>query len=298
MSLSGSIIGSNKMNAEEKTLEVTMKQEVLSLISGISYAVVPSWYDASLKDLKLDLIVPKHRNGHKPCPVIIWLCGGAYMVCDRTVWLPELIRFAREGYAVASVEYRCTNEVTFPQPLIDVKAAIRFLRAHAQEFCLDPDRFYVMGESAGGTMATLVGTTGGMKDFEQGSYLEYDSRVQGIVDFYGPTDFKITERTAAASDDIPDWCMKAFLGTSTYSENLVRASAISYVSEQTPPCLILHGLADQVVDPAHSKAFFKALKSHNVYTECYFLEDAIHGDDLFYQDEMIERILTFLRKIA
>lgn len=286
------------MNTDIKILHTDPKQEVLSLITGISYAVVPWWYNAALRDLKLDLILPKHRENHPPCPLIIWLCGGAYMVCDRSVWLPELVRFARAGYAVASVEYRCTNEVTFPEPLIDVKAAIRFLRSHAQEFCLDPDHFYVMGESAGGTMAALTGTTGGLREFDRGDYLDCSSSVQGIIDFYGPTDFKITERTAVPAENIPDWCMKAFLGSgSSYQENLVKASAVHYVSDRTPPAMILHGLSDQVVDPEHSKAFFEALKKHNVYAECWFLEGAAHGDDLFYQDEIIEKVLAFLQKI-
>ena len=297
----GTVPDLEEVNMEpiNETIQVKKSKEVLSFITGVTYSNVPSWYGYTARDLKLDLILPKRKEDHAPCPVIVWLCGGAFMVCDRTVWLPELVRFARAGYAVASVEYRCSNEVTFPEPLIDIKTAIRFLKAHAEEYCLDAGRFYVMGESAGGTMAALVGTTGGMEEYERGDYPDYDSSVQGIVDFYGPTDFDITERTTIEStDNIPDWSMKAFLGCASYQENREKASAVHYVSAKTPPCMILHGLNDKVVNPEHSRTFYETLIRHDVYAECWFLEDAVHGDDLFFQDEMVGRILQFLQKIA
>ena len=113
----------------QKQLHVERKREVLSLITNVTFASVPCWYGASRRDLKMDLIVPKNRTNHPACPAIVWICGGAYRVVNRSVWLPEMMRFARAGYVVASIEYRTSNEAIFPAQLIDVKAAVRFLRA-------------------------------------------------------------------------------------------------------------------------------------------------------------------------
>ena len=281
----------------EKLL-IPKKQEVLSLITDITYANVPSWYGATRRDLRMDLIVPKNREEHRPCPCIIWICGGAFMVNDKSVWMPEMVRFARAGYAVASIEYRTSNEVSFPEPLKDVKAAIRYLRAHAAAYCLDPERFVVMGESAGGTMASLAGVTSHLTEYDEGDFLEHSSAVQGVVDFYGLTDMELSsEEPASGTDVVPDWAMKAFLGVSSYEENKERASAVRYVTQNTPPCLILHGTVDALVPVQQSITFYHKLKEAGVYTELYLLEGANHGDDLFFQDEMIERIERFLRQI-
>ena len=80
-----------------KQLCIENKREVLSLITDITFSNVPCWYGGSRRDLKMDLIVPKNRSNHPACPVIVWICGGAYRVVNRSVWLPEMIK-AREGY--------------------------------------------------------------------------------------------------------------------------------------------------------------------------------------------------------
>ena len=108
-----------------KQLHVERKREVLSLVTDITFANIPCWYGASRRDLKMDLIVPKNWTAHADCPAIVWICGGAYRVVNRAVWLPEMMRFARAGYVVASIEYRTSSEAIFPAQLIDVKAAVR-----------------------------------------------------------------------------------------------------------------------------------------------------------------------------
>lgn len=143
----------------KSSIKIKKTKEVISLITGIAFSNVPCWYDAARRDLQMDLIVPKNRKNHAKCPAVIWICGGAYMVVNHSVWLPEMIRFARAGYVVASIEYRTSNEAQFPAQLVDVKAAVRYLKAHSEQYCIDPDRIFVMGESAGGTMACLIGAT-------------------------------------------------------------------------------------------------------------------------------------------
>ena len=288
-----------------KQLHVERKREVLSLVTDVTFANIPCWYGASRRDLKMDLIVPKNRTGHADCPAIVWICGGAYRVVNRAVWLPEMMRFARAGYVVASIEYRTSSEAIFPAQLIDVKAAVRFLRAHAKAFCVDSDKIYAMGESAGGTMASLLGVTGDQKEFDQGDHLDQSSAVQGVVDYYGVVDLSGAsaerDRGAAAanqSNDVPYFAFEEFLGVGYGKAEAEKASAIRYISEKTPPFMILHGTKDAVVPMAQSEALYAALQKKGVPCEFAVVEGAAHGDDLFYQDEMTDRIISFLNRLS
>ena len=224
---------------------------------------------------------------------------------NRAVWLPEMLRFARAGYVVASIEYRTSNEANFPAQLIDVKSAVRFLRAHAKEFCVDPGRIYAMGESAGGTMASLLGVTGDQKEFDQGDHLDQSSAVQGVVDYYGVVDLSDASaekdrKLAAAnqSNDVPYFAFEEFLGVGYGKAEADKASAIQYVSEETPPFMILHGTEDAVVPMAQSEKLYNTLQKAGIPCEIAVVEGAAHGDDLFYQDEMIDLVLSFLDRLS
>lgn len=223
-------------------------------MTNVSYSRVVSWFNSTMRDLKMDVILPKNRMNHAPCPTILWLCGGAYKEVDRAVWLPQLVDLARRGYVVASAEYRTSNESTFPAALEDAKAAVRFLRANARDFFVDPERICVMGESAGGTLASLVGVTGGIREFDVGANLEFSSSVQAAVDYYGVV--KMDEQRGVSEQDnpaVPGWCMEAFLGPKWREAE--RASAINYVCKDTPPFLIFHGDCDPLVPISNSECF-------------------------------------------
>lgn len=277
------------------SIKIKKTKEVLSLITGIAFSNVPCWYDAARRDLHMDLIVPKNRQGHAKCPVVIWICGGAYMVVNHSVWMPEMVRFARAGYVVASVEYRTSNEAQFPAQLVDVKAAVRYLKAHSEQYCIDPDRIFVMGESAGGTMACLIGATADQKEYDQGDYLEYDSSVSGVVDFYGLVDLDAV--ACNACDTVPAWTMQAFLGASYEKEQAEKASAIKYINEKTPPFMILHGTEDPIVPIEQSRNLYETLQKNGIRADYYEVEGAVHGDDVFYEDGVVDKILDFLGSI-
>ena len=275
-----------------KTLKVAVAQEALTLITGMTYARVPSWYGFTREDLKMDLILPKHTDGHAPMPAVLWLCGGAFCVVDRSVWMPQMVDLARRGYVVASVNYRTSNAVPFPAQLMDVKAAIRFLRANAAEFCIDPNRVAVMGESAGGTLASLAGVTADMPEFDVGEHLETSSAVQAVVDFYGLSQL-VGKPEHSDDPNVADWALTAFLGGLT-PEKAARASAVNYVDENTPPFMILHGTEDITVPMASSELLYEKLTEKGVYVEFYKLEGAAHGDDMFYQEPVFDLIDAFL----
>ena len=278
----------------KKVLKIVPEKEALTLVAGITYARVPSWYGYTKEDLKMDIVLPKCIEGHAPMPAVLWLCGGAFCVVDRSVWMPQMIEFARKGYVVASVNYRTSNAVSFPEPLKDVKAAIRFLRANAAEFCIDPNRIAIMGESAGGTLASLAGTTANMPEFEQGAHLDASSAVQAVVDIYGLVDMSLIPEHSEDAN-VADWAMTAFLDGIT-PEKAAKASAINYVNENTPPFLILHGTADITVDIANSENLYEKLQKCGVRSDYYALEGAAHGDDMFYQESVYKIIDNFLKE--
>jgi acetyl esterase/lipase len=133
---------------------------------------------------KLDLYLPKDGTN---LPLIINIHGGAFKAGSKENGVP--LEYLTPGYAVASINYRLSQHALFPAQIEDCKAAIRWLRAHASEYRLDPNRFAAWGSSAGGHFAAMLGTTGDTQQFDVGGNLDQPSRVQAVVDYFGPTDF-------------------------------------------------------------------------------------------------------------
>ena len=120
----------------------------------------------------MDLVLPFRRGGGEKRPLLVWVCGGAWMTMERSAHLPWLMNFARSGYVIASVEYRLSNCSHFPSQLEDVKKGIRFLKAHAGEFGIDPEKVIIGGESAGAHLACMAGVTGDRKEIGRASCRE------------------------------------------------------------------------------------------------------------------------------
>lgn len=290
----------------KEQIKVENRREVLSLLTDIGFAQVPDWYGASVRTLKMNLIVPKQRENHPPQPCLLFFCGGAFATVNGAVWMPEMMYFAERGFTVATAEYRTSNQAVFPAALMDAKAAVRFLKAHAGAFCIDPDNIFVSGESAGGTVCSLVGLTQGCGEYEAGDYLDYDSSVRGVIDFYGLTDIpaaQVLMQQLRVDRSIPigavnTWIIDAFLGERYAEETALKASAQAIIGERIPPFCILHGTMDTVVDiGAQSDAFYDKLVAHGADVEYYRVEGAGHGDDLFYQDEVKAKVLRFMRRV-
>ncbi|MFD8818606.1 alpha/beta hydrolase fold domain-containing protein, partial [Streptomyces sp. NPDC059627] len=135
-------------------------------------------------DLKLDIQVPK-SSGKKP--LVVYVTGGGWMLSDRTANLDQRTYIADQGYAVASIQYRTTTSgATYKDALADVKSAIRYLRANADTYRIDTDHVFVWGQSAGGYLAAMTGVTNGDKTYDVGDHLDRSSKVQGVVDEFGP----------------------------------------------------------------------------------------------------------------
>ena len=195
------------------------------------------------KSMMLDLYLPEKPAGR--VPVIVWVHGGGWMAGDRKN--PPGLDLVRRGYALASIEYRLSQEAIFPAQMYDLKGAIRWLRAHADQYGLDPDHFGAWGHSAGGHLVAMLGTTGGVKELEgdEGGNLDQSSRVQAVSDWAGPTDFL----TLGPWHEGPDSGPSQLLGVVVRDnhDKALKASPVTYVSKDSAPFLIVHGERDGLV---------------------------------------------------
>ncbi len=278
----------------KKTISVDIQRTGLWLDAEVTFAQVGNWFGHTSRDLKMDVIAP-FENQDKKWPCIVWICGGAWIQMDYHAHLPNFIELARSGFVIASVEYRDSNAVTFPGQLEDVKAAIRYLRAHADRYNIDPNRIGVMGESAGGHLAAMVGVTGEREEFDKGAYLDYSSSVQAACPWYVPSSFDKMMHGDVDTGLLPE---SRLIGKdASKNPDLVRfASPISYISKNTPPFLLLHGTSDQVVPFSQSEYLYDALEKEEVPVDLIAIEGADHADIHFFQPEIIEIIEAFFKK--
>ena len=196
--------------------------------------------------LLLDLHMPA---GVVNPPLVMFIHGGSWSAGDRTRC--KLAWVAQHGYAVASIEYRLSQEALFPAQIHDSKGALRWLRAHQDDYGYDASRVVVAGTSAGGHLAALMGTSGDIAELEgtTAGHPDRSSRVQGVIDYYGPTDFVKRSANQPIKTDDPSGGVYRLLGGAV-KENLEAArlaSPANYVSEDDPPFLILHGDKDKTV---------------------------------------------------
>jgi acetyl esterase/lipase len=258
--------------------------EGAKVVSNLEYARVGD------KKLLLDLYLPEKSEG--PLPVIVGIYGGGWLAGSKEQ--AQGIREAGRGYAVATFNYRLSGEATFPAQIEDCKAAVRWLRASAKKYNLDPDRIGAIGHSAGGHLASLLGTSAGLKEFEKGENLDFSSKVQAVCAMSGPTDFLQMDAHAPKGAFLkhdPANSPESKLIGGAIQENkdkVAKANPITYVSKDAPPFLLIHGDADPVV-PAHQAELLNdALKKAGVDVRLHLVKGAGHGVGGKEVNEMID----------
>ncbi len=224
--------------------------------------------------LQLNLALPK--NGAGPFPAIVCIHGGGFRAGTRESYDNLCLRLAEHGYVAMTVTYRLAPKYPFPAAIHDVKAAVRWARANAAKYRIDPDRIGVTGGSAGGHLAQFLAVTADVKEFEDdGGNASQSSRVACVVNFYGPSDFtKSYGKSVDAAVVLP-----LFLGGNleTARPKHIRASPLYWVTPNTAPTLCIHGTEDKYV--AHEQAVWliDRLKAAGVEAELLTLEGAGHG---------------------
>lgn len=236
---------------------------------------------------KLDLYLPK--AGEK-LPLIIRIHGGAWLAGSKEMEGAE--DYIHNGFAVASINYRLSQHAVFPAQIQDCKAAVRYLRANAQKYNLDPNRFGVWGPSAGGHLAALLGTTGDVNEFDVGENLSVSSRVQAVADYFGPTDFLQMEAhrlPGGMRHNAADSPESKLIGgpIEDNPEKVAKANPITYITKDTPPFLIVHGDKDPLVPHYQSELLEAALKKAGVSVTFYTVKDGGHGG---FKDPNVPRL--------
>jgi acetyl esterase/lipase len=226
---------------------------------------------------KLDLYLPRTEE---KLPLIIRIHGGAWLAGSKESEGPQ--DYLQDGFAVASINYRLSQHAVFPAQIQDCRAAVRYLRANAQKYNLDPNRFGVWGESAGGHLAALLGTTGDINEFDAGENLSVSSRVQAVVDYFGPTDFLQMDEHRLPGGMIhnsPDSPESKLIGGNIQDnpQKVAKANPITYVKKDDPPFLIIHGDMDPLVPHHQSELLETALKKAGVPVTFYTVKGGGHG---------------------
>ena len=203
---------------------------------------------------QLDLYLPTNQ---KNMPLIVYVHGGGYGHGDKfgDSLNPNELQLLWDGYAMASINYRLTPAVIWPAQIEDCKAAIRWLRANARQYGYDPTRIGVIGESAGGQLVAILGTTSGTKKFDVSENLDTSSDVTCAIDLFGPSDFTGPEMSSDAG-------LLALVGGPVQEHlDLARsASPIYYIHADEPPILVIHGTADHLVPFLQSERLVDAME--------------------------------------
>lgn len=165
-------------------IQVNTHQTQIDSISDVVYGQVIS--TRSVRQLHMSLLVPRNSDLK---PAIIYFPGGGFTSAERDKFIEMRMALAKSGYVIAAAEYRIIPD-TFPAPVVDAKAAVRYLRQHAADYGIDPDRIGVLGDSAGGWLVQMLGTTNGDKSFDKGDFLNQSSDVQAVATLYGISDLR------------------------------------------------------------------------------------------------------------
>lgn len=248
--------------------------------------------------LKMDIYLPEDAKA--AMPAVVYFHGGGWRRGSKS-GCSAAIPLAAKGYIVASVDYRLSQQAIFPAAIEDCKGAVRFLRANAAKYFIDPKSIITMGDSAGGHLASLMGTSAGAKDLEgtTGGNLDQSSTVQAVIDYYGPIDFIaiIDQKSDVKRGEIGAPEVQLLGGRTLEHKDLaIKASPLTYVTKDVPPFLIVHGEKDPRVPMEQPKAMLEAVKNIGGEATLHIVKNGSHGFTAAQNAELIPVLTEFLDK--
>lgn len=240
------------------------------------YANVP-YAQRGDRTLHLDLYVPAST---RPVPVIVWIHGGAWAYGNKGLFL-RVRQLVREGFAVASIEYRFSGVSSFPGPVDDCREALAWLRQHGAQYGVDGARLGLSGHSSGAHYAALIGT------------MEGRPRVKAVLALSPPTDLGDLNKFYGGTAEMN--AIARFLGGPVpyRAREVIAANPATFIRANTPPFLIYHGLVDGTVPVSQSQLLYGALQQHGIPCELIILPGVGHLFSL--QPDQIQRVADFLR---
>jgi len=289
-----------------EVIRIHTHENQIDNMGDVVYAQVKSM--RSVRQLHMSLLVPRT---HELKPAILYFPGGGFLTAERDKFISLRMALAGAGFVVAAAEYRTIPDV-FPAPVVDAKAAVRFMRQHASEYGIDPTRIAVLGDSAGGWLAQMMGMTNGDRSFDRGDFLNQSSDVQAVATLYGISDLrnigegfpdaiqKVHQSPAVTEALLVNGAaFREFAGASVIDEpeKALKASPVGHLEGPKPPFLIMHGSKDTLVSPEQSAKLYDALKKVGSRADYLLVKDAEHGDASWYQPAVTSRITAWFRQV-
>ncbi|MDN5210857.1 alpha/beta hydrolase [Fulvivirgaceae bacterium BMA12] len=249
----------------------------------------------NIDSLSLQLDIYKRKNLSEPAPVMMFIHGGAWRTGKRSDYLPYLIDYAKKGFITVTVSYRLVKQAVFPAAVQDVNCAVKWIKTHGAAYGIDTEKIVLIGGSAGGHLAMMIGYGGDEALFNQACTFEGDSKVSAVINLYGPTDL-------ATPYAISTYQVKDFLNTTFQDdpETYRQASPKTFISADDPPTLIFHGTIDSLVPVSQSDSLSSWLGKAGIPHDYHRLKGWPHTMDLsvkvneycqFYIDAFLKKHL-------
>ena len=271
------------------------RAKTCSVMGNVVYA------ERNGKKLRLQIVKPTQQDPAEKLPLIVFVQGSAWHKQNKYTNIPQLSRFALRGYVVAFVEYRESDIAPFPAQAQDCKTAIRFMKAHVDDYGVDAENVFLWGDSSGGHTVMMAGITGDSAP-DTADYGEFSCKVNAIVNYYGPVDLaKMCEQPSTMNHGLPDSPEGYLIGKLSVLEHpdKVRAAnpvAYIFADKECPPVLTMHGDTDRLVPFEQSVIIHKALIAAGKYSEYYKLLGADHGTGEFWSEGAYDIVEAFIRK--
>lgn len=286
----------------KEVMEVEITNGHIDVVSGIVYSQITT--SRENRTLKMTLLIPQTDELK---PAIVFCPGGGFTSAANERYIEMRMALAEAGFVVASIEYRTVPD-KFPALVIDGKSAIRYLREHAEQFGINPEKIGVIGDSAGGYLSQMLGVTGNENEFDQGDFTDKRSDVQAVVTIYGISNLlnigegyskEIQEVhaspavTEALLVHVPAFA--SFKGSSILSDTIkaMHSSPMGYIKKGLPPFLIMHGTADKLVSQVQSDQLYKALRKNGTDVQYVLVKNAGHADIYWFQKPIIEKVVNW-----
>jgi acetyl esterase/lipase len=286
-----------------------MRIAAYSVLLAIAGSVAPHLAHAQMaRDLKdityaIAEAIPLGLDLHMPAgvpkpPLLVWVHGGAWSAGTKAQYPKE---FVERGFAVASLDFRQTTQAPFPANVLDIKAAIRFLRAKAGDYGYSADRIAIAGASSGAHLAALVGVTNGNAQLEgkEGNYLNQSSSVQAIISYFGASDLNtILAQSTPFGLNVREPALERLLGAlpDKAKDLATLASPVTHVDKTDPPLLLLHGDRDPQMPINQSHELQGAYQNAGLDVDFYVVHGAAHGGDAFFSGDRLDRAIAFLNR--
>lgn len=236
------------------------------------------------RPLLLDLYRPREQSA--PLPAIIFIHGGGWASGNKSDYKYYTVRFAQMGFVAATISYRFVDEAPFPACIEDAKCAVRWMRAHAEEYGIRPDAIAAAGGSAGGHLAMMLGYSSDCAELEgKGGYEDFSSAVQAVVNLYGPTDLSPVEFHHHPT-------LTAFFGGKSFEdapESYLLASPMHHLDKTDPPTLVIHGTDDTVVPVSQADLLVAKLKDLGIFCDYLRLTGYPHTLDIILEANQFVR---------